>query len=141
MNPLTIMKGAKMLAILAVLTLGLTTLKTCEANRVAERDATIVANANKVSAQANAATLAVANQQLRVITEQAEKAQRQAELAQEESTARVNENNRLQEENKRLLEGNRLNTLVRAKRERIEDLANAATRERFDEVEAIFDGT
>ena len=141
MNPLMIVKGLKLFAIVAILGYGLSVLKGCEANRVAERDATIVANANKVSAQANAATLAVANAQLEAITEQRDKAQALANTAMRESTARVLEVKKLQAEQKSLLEGNRLNEAVRNNRERIEVLANKATRERFDEVEAIFDGT
>ena len=141
MNPLMIVKGLKLFAIVAILGYGLSVLKGCEANRVAERDATIVANANKVSAQANAATLAVANAQLKAITEQRDEAQRQAEQAQRESTERVREVRQLQAEQKAMLEGNKLNEAVRNNRERIEVLANRATRERFDEVEAIFDGT
>ena len=141
MNPLMILKGAKIFVIVAVLGYGLTVLKGCEDNRVAERDATIVANANKVSAQANAATLAIANAQLEALTEQRDEAQRQAEQAQRESAVRVREVRKLQGEQKALLEGNKLNEAVRNNRERIERLANKATRERFDEVEAIFDGT
>jgi hypothetical protein len=141
MNPLMILKGAKMLAILAVLTYGTMTLKSCEENRVAERDATIVANANKVSAQANAATLATANAQLKAITKQRDEAQADADKAQRQSAVRVREVKKLQAEQKAMLEGNKLNDAVRNNRERIERLANKATRERFDEVEAIFDGT
>jgi len=141
MNPLMILKGAKVFVIVAVLAYSLSVLKGCEANRVAERDATIVANADKVSAQANAANLAIANQQLEAITEQRDRAQKQVEEAQLMSNARVREIKKLQAEQKSLLEGNRLNEAVRDNRERIEVLANKATRERFDEVEAIFDGT
>lgn len=141
MNPLMILKGAKIFVIVAAMTYGLTVLKSCEANRVAERDATIVANANKVSAQANAATLAIANAQLEAITKQRDKAQAQAEEAQRLSTARVLEVKKLQAEQKALLEGNRLNEAVRNNRELVERMANRATRERFNEVENIFDGT
>lgn len=141
MNPLMILKGAKIFVIVALLGFTLSYLKTCEENRVAERDATIVANADKVSAQANAANLAIANAQLEAITKQRDQAQRDADAAMAAATERVREIKKLQAEQKSLLEGNRLNNLVRDNRERIEVLANKATRERFDEVEAIFDGT
>lgn len=141
MNPMMIVKGLKLFAIVAVLGYGLSTLKGCEANRVAERDATIVANADKVSAQANAANLAIANAQLEAITKQRDEAQRQADLAMEAAQERVREVKKLQAEQKALLEGNKLNEAVRNNRELVERMANRATRERFDEVEAIFDGT
>lgn len=141
MNPLMILKGAKLLAILAVLTFGLTTLKTCEANRVAERDATIVANANKVSAQAHAANLAIANQQLEAITKQRNQAQADADQARVVIDEQFEEIERTQRDNNSLLEGNRLNEAVRGKRSLIVIRANKATRERFDDVEDIFDGS
>lgn len=141
MNPLMILKGAKLLAILVVLTLGLTQLKTCEANRVAERDAAIVANANKVSAQAHAANLAIANQQLEAIAKQRNEAQAAAEQARIVIDEQFVEIERTQREYNSLLEGNRLNEAVRGKRTLIVIRANKATRERFDEVEDIFDGS
>jgi hypothetical protein len=141
MNPLMIVKGLKLFAIVAVLGYGLSTLKGCEANRVAERDATIVANADKVSAQANAANLAIANAQLEVITKQRDDAERDAALAREIIDEQFVEIDRTQRENNSLLEGNRLNEAVRGKRSLIVLRANKATRERFDDVEDIFDGT
>jgi hypothetical protein len=141
MNPLMILKGVKLLAILAVMTLGLTTLKKCEDNRVAERDAAIVANAEKVSAQAHAANLAIANQQLEAITKQRNKAQAAADAAMRDAEVLFTEIERTRRENNLLLEGNRLNEAVRGKRSLIVIRANKATRERFDEVEDIFDGT
>ena len=45
-----------------------------------------------------------------------------------------------QAEQKALLEGDRLERAVRGKRELVERLSNRATRERFDEVEEIFNG-
>jgi hypothetical protein len=141
MNPLMIVKGLKLFAIVAVMGYGLSTLKGCEANRVAERDATIVANADKVSAQANAANLAIANAQLEVITKQRDDAERDAALAREIIDEQFVEIDRTQRENNSLLEGNRLNEAVRGKRSLIVLRANKATRERFDDVEDIFDGT
>ena len=141
MNPLMILKGAKVFVIVAVVAYSLSVMKGCEENRVAERDATIVANANKVSAQANAATLAVANAQLESIIEQRDQAQRDADVAMEVATTHVREIKKLQAEQKTLLEGNRLNEAVRGKRSLIVIRANKATRERFDDVEDIFDGT
>jgi len=136
-----ILKGAKLLAILVVLTFGLTQLKKCEDNRVAERDATIVANANKVSAQAHAANLAIANQQLEAITKQRNEAQAAADQARVVIDEQFEEIERTQREHNALLEGNRLNEAVRGKRSLIVIRANKATRERFDDVEDIFDGT
>jgi len=136
-----ILKGAKLLAILAVVTFGMTQLKTCEANRVAERDATIVANADKVSAQANADAMARANLRLEAITKQRNESQAAADAAEKDADVLFKEIDLQREENSRLLEGNRLNEAVRGKRSLIVLRANKATRERFDEVEDIFDGT
>ena len=141
MNPLMILKGAKIFVIVAVVAYTLSIVKGCEQNRVLERDAAIVANANKVSAQANAANLAIANAQLEAITRQRDKSQADAARAQEIATeefAIIAEEHAVQIG---MLEGNQLNRAVRGKRELVEKLANDATRERFDEVEAIFDGT
>ncbi len=141
MNPLMILKGAKVFVIVAVMAFGLTVLKTCEKNRVAERDAAITANAEKVSAQANAANLDIANQQLQVIAEAQANALEAAAAARVKIDTEFQEIRQVQNEQKSLLEGNRLNNAVAGRRELIESLANKATRERFDEVEAIFDGT
>ena len=141
MNPLMFLKGAKIFVIVAALAYGLTVLKGCEDNRVMERDAAIVANANKVSAQANAANLAIANAQLAVVIKQRDDQQRNVEIAQEVAVSKFVEIEKLQQEQKSLLEGNRLNKAVRGKRTLIILRANKATRERFDEVEAIFNGT
>ena len=141
MNPLMIVKGLKLFAIVAILGYGLSVVKGCEANRVAERDATIVANANKVSAQANAATLAVANAQLEAITKQRNEAQAAANQARVVIDEQFETIERTQREQTLMLEGNRLNEAVRGKRSLIVIRANKATRERFDDVEDIFDGT
>ncbi len=140
MNPLMILKGAKIFVIVAVLTYGLTVLKGCEANRVAERDAAIAANAEKVSAQANAASLAVANQQLGIIAKAQAKALAESAAARERIDNQFKDIQKTQQEQKSLLEGNRLNAAVKGKRTLIILRANKATRGRFDEVEQIFDG-
>lgn len=141
MNPLTILKGAKVFLIIGVIAGSLGVLNKCENNRVAERDAAITANAEKVSAQANAANLAIANRQLEAIT----KAQAEALLAVAQAREKIDEQfvhlQKTQQEQKSLLEGNRLNDAVRSKRSLIVIRANKATRERFDEVEDIFDGS
>ena len=141
MNPLTILKGAKVFIIVAVLGYGLTVLKGCEENRVAERDAAIAANAEKVSAQANAAHLAVANQQLEAITKAQADALTAAAKARVEIDNRFIEIQKIQAEQKEILEGSKLNRVVKKNPEAVERLANKATRERFNEVEQIFDGT
>jgi hypothetical protein len=141
MNPAMILSGAKMLAIIAVLMYATSFLKGCEENRVLERDATIVAAADKVSAQAHAANLAIANAQLEAITKERDRALADAVVAQAETAAEfatIEQDHAVQ---MGMLEGNRLNVAIRGNRERIEKLANDATRERFDEVESIFDGT
>jgi hypothetical protein len=74
-------------------------------------------------------------------TQERDRSQRQAELARAIIDEQFEEIERTQRENNRLLEGNRLNNAVRAKPGLIENRANAATRERFDEVEDIFDGS
>ena len=141
MNPLMILKGAKVFVIVAVLAYGLTVLKGCEANRVAERDAAIAANAEKVSAQANAAALATANAQLEALAHATASALQAAAEARIKTDSEFIEIRKAQQEQKALLEGNKLNRAVGGKRELVERLANRATRERFDEVEGIFDGT
>lgn len=141
MNPLAILKGAKIFLIIGAVIFLTSTLKTCEANRVAERDATIVANAEKVTAQANAATLATANAQLEAITRERDAALAAAEEARVQIDSQFRVIEKVQQEQKALLEGNRLNEAIRGKRTLVQNLANRATRERFDEVEQIFDGT
>ena len=141
MNPLTILKGAKVFIIVAVLGYGLTVLKGCEENRVAERDAAIAANAEKVSAQANAELLAVANQQLEAISKAQANALTAAAEARVEIDNRFIDIQKTQAEQKEILEDNKLNRVVKKNPEAVERLANKATRERFDEVEQIFDGT
>ena len=141
MNPLMILKGAKIFVIVAVVAYTLSIVKGCEQNRVLERDAAIVANANKVSAQANAANLAIANAQLEAITKQRDKAQEDAARAQEIATEEFALIAKKHAAQIGTLESNQLNRAVRGKRELVQKLANDATRERFDEVEAIFDGT
>ena len=141
MNPLTILKGAKVFIIVAVLGYGLTVLKGCEENRVAERDSAIAANAEKVSAQANAELLAVSNHQLEVIAKAQADALTAAAKARVEIDNRFIEIQKIQAEQKEILEGSKLNRVVKKNPEAVERLANKATRERFNEVEQIFDGT
>ncbi len=141
LNPLAILKGAKIFLIIGVLAFGLMVLNTCEKNRVAERDAAITANAEKVSAQANAAALATANAQLEAIARATAAALEAAAKARVEIDTRFVEIQKTQNEQKSLLESNRLNALVKRKRSLILLRVNKATRERFDEVEEIFDGT
>ena len=138
MNPLAILKGAKISLIIGAAIFALSILKTCESNRVLERDAAIVANAEKVSAQANASALATANAQLEAITKATTKALEDSARAQEELSAEFRGIKKGQAEQKLLLEGDRLQKAVRGKRELVERLANKATAERFREVEGVF---
>ena len=139
LNPLSLLKGAKVFLIVGVIAFGLTVLKNCEANRVAERDAAITANAEKVSAQANAAALATANAQMVALAEATASALQAAAEARVQVDAQFLEIRDHQMEQKSVLEGNRLNVLVGKKKGLIERLANKATAERFREVEEIFD--
>lgn len=107
----------------------------------AKTDALITANATAVSAEARAQTLRTANAQLEAISKAQTEALRLAQEAMRESAERFQEIERNQREQTALLEGNRLNEAVRGKRELVERLSNRATRERFDEVEEIFDGS
>lgn len=142
LNPLAILKGAKVFLIIGVAMATLAFLNKCENTRVAERDAAITANAEKVSAQANAAALATANAQLEAIARATAAALEAAAKARVEIDSRFVAIQKTQQEQKSLLEGNRLNTLVSGRKRTLILLrVNKATRERFDEVEAIFDGT
>ena len=138
MNPLAILKGGKIFLIIGAVIFAFSVLKSCESNRVAERDAAIVANAEKVTAQANASALATANAQLEAITRETTRSLEAAAKAQQELAVKFNEIQKGQAEQKVLLEGDRLQKAVRGKRELVERFANKATKERFDEVESIF---
>ena len=140
MNPLAILKGAKVFLIIGVVIATLSFLNKCEDTRVAERDAAITANAEKVSAQANAAALTIANAQMLAMAEATAASLQAAAEARAVIDAQFQEIRKNQNEQKALLEGNRLNTLVKSKRSLILLRVNKATRERFDEVESIFDG-
>lgn len=138
MNPLAILKGAKIFLIIGAVIFLTTVLKTCEANRVAERDAAITANAEKVSAQANAANLATANKQLEAVAKAQSEAMVAAAQARENIDAQFKAIEKLQQSQKALLEGDRLSKAIKKKRSLVIIRANEATRERFDDVESIF---
>ncbi len=142
MNPLSILKGAKVFLIIGVAIATLSFLNKCENTRVLERDAAITANAEKVSAQANAAALTIANGQMLAMAEATAASLQAAQEARAIIDAQFQEIRKTQAEQKAVLEGNKLNRVLAGRgRERVERLMNKATRERFDEVEAIFDGT
>ncbi len=141
MNPLAILKGAKVFLIIGVVIALLVFLNKCEDTRVTERNAAITANAEKVSAQVNAAALATANAQLEAISKAQAAALEAAARARVAIDARFIAIQKTQNAQKSLLESNRLNALVKKNRSRILLRVNKATRERFDEVEEIFDGT
>jgi len=142
MNPLLILKGAKVFLIIGVAIATLSFLNKCEDTRVAERDAAITANAEKVSAQAHAAALKISNDQMLAMAEATAASLQAAAEARAVIDTQFAEIQNTQQEQKVLLEGNKLNRVVSGRgRERVERLANRATRERFDEVETIFDGT
>lgn len=136
-----ILKASKFFVIAGVLGYGLYIVNDFRLDQQAKTDALITANATAVSAEARAQTLTTANAQLEAISKAQTEALRQAAAAMEESAERFREIEQNQQEQKALLEGNRLNEAIRGKRELVERLSNRATRERFDEVEQIFDGT
>ena len=142
MNPLAILKGAKVFLIIGVAMATLAFLNKCEDTRVLERDAAITANAEKVSAQANAAALTISNAQMLAMAEATAASLQAAAEARAVIDGQFAEIRKNQQEQKALLEDNKLNRVLAGRgRERVERLMNKATRERFDEVEAIFDGT
>ena len=142
MNPLAILKGAKVFLIIGVAMATLAFLNKCEDTRVLERDAAITANAEKVSAQANAAALTISNAQMLAMAEATAASLQAAAEARAVIDGQFAEIQKTQQEQKALLEDNKLNRVLSGRgRERVERLMNKATRERFDEVEAIFEGT
>jgi len=142
MNPLTILKGAKVFLIVGVLSFGLMTVRDFMKDQRNLRDSIITVNAEKVSAQARAQTLETANAQLEKIAAVNEKFRADTQIALENlnetfTGIRLEQINQTQ-----VLEGNRLNTLANSrKQDLIEKQSNRATRARFDEVEAVFDGS
>lgn len=140
-NPMMILKGSKFFIIAALVAYGLWFVNDYRKDQQAERDALITANAERVSAEARAQTINIANQQLRAVNKAQTEALLAAAKAQEEMAVQFSEIQKTQQEQKALLEGDRLQKAVRGKRELVERLSNRATRERFDEVEDIFDGS
>jgi hypothetical protein len=136
-----ILKGSKFFIIAALVAYGLWFVNDYRKDQQAERDALITANAERVSAEARAQTINIANQQLRAVNKAQTEALLAAAKAQEEMAVQFSEIQKTQQEQKALLEGDRLQKAVRGKRELVERLSNRATRERFDEVEDIFDGS
>ena len=141
MNPLMILKGAKWFAIAGLVAFALYQLNDYRKTEQAETDALITANATAVSAEAKAQALATANAQLEAVNRTTTEALLKAVEKQEELREEFNKFRKTQLEQKELLEGDRLNRAIRGKREWVERLSNRATRERFDEVEEIFDGS
>lgn len=140
-NPMMILKGSKFFIIAALVAYGLWFINDYRKDQQEQRDALITANATAVSAEARAQAIATANAQLEAVSRAQTEALLAAAVAQEEMAKEFAEIKKTQIEQKALLEGDRLQNAVRGKRELVERLANRATRERFDEVEAIFDGT
>ena len=141
MNPMAILKGSKFFVIAALVGYGLWFVNDWRQDQAAQRDALITANADAVSAKAQTQAFATANAQLEAIAETQAEALVAASAAMQESAEQFQEIQRVQQEQSAVLEGNRLNNAIRGKRELVERLSNRATRERFDEVEAIFDGS
>ena len=138
MNPLMIVKGLKMFAILGVLMYGLTMVNDFRKDQQAKTDALITANADAVSAKARTQVLATANAQLEAVSKTQAEALRLSAIAMARSAEQFKEISVAQEEQTRVLEGNRLADAIRGRRDLVELLSNKATRERFDEVENIY---
>ncbi len=142
MNPLAILKGAKVFLIIGLAIATLAFLSKCEDTRVLERNAAITANAEKVSAQANAAALATSNAQMLAMAQATAASLQAATEARIIIDAEFQEIQKTQREQIAVLEDNKLNRLLSGRgRERVEALMNRATRARADEIENIFDGT
>lgn len=140
-SPMAILKGSKFFIIAGLAAFALLAINDYRKDQQAERDALIELNAEKVSAEARAQTLDMANTQLRAVNDAQTKALAAMAKAQADLEKKFVEIQKTQAEQKALLEGDRLNRAVRGKRELVERLSNRATKERFDEVEEIFDGT
>jgi hypothetical protein len=138
MNPLMILKGAKVFLIAGVVLYGLTMVNDYRKDQQNKTDALITANATAVSAEARAQTLVIANAQLEAITSAQSEAIKRSSIAMEESASRFKKIQETQEKQSRLLEGTRLNEAIRNKRGLIVRFSNKATRDRFDEVQDIF---
>lgn len=142
MNPMAIVKGAKVFAIVGALSFALYIVNDWRLDQAAQRDALITANATAVSAEARAQAIATANAQLEAVAESQAVALAQAAEAMRESAEQFEEIQRTQLEQKAVLEDlSQLERAVDGRHTLVVRLANRATRERFDEVEAIFDGT
>ena len=137
-NPVTAVKG---IAILAIVTLTLTTVRGCMKDQQAMRDALVEETAAKINAQARAETLQHANQQLQAFIETQAESLKVAIETREQLDRQFNEIRTEQLAQKQVLEGDRLSRAISGKRELVERLANRATKERFDEVENIFNSS
>ena len=141
MNPLMILKGAKVFVIAGVVLYGLMMGDSFLKDQREVRNNLITVNAEKVSAEARAQTLANANAQLEEQRRVEEEFRKETVAALGQLNATFTEIRREQQSQKIVLEGDRLNRLGSGrKQDRIEALSNAATRDRFDSVEEIFDG-
>lgn len=139
LNPLSLLKGAKVFLILGAISYGLYTLNGFRADWVAQTNATITASAEKVSAQARAEVTAHANQQLEAILETEREFREETQTALNELNDTFTEIRREQTKQKQVLEGDRLSRLANSRVQgRIERLSNKATAARFREVEGIF---
>ena len=142
MNPMAILKGSKFFVIAALVGFGLWFVNDWRLDQAAQRDALITANADAVSARAQTQVFATANAQLEAIAETQAQALEEARVAMEEARRQNAEIRATQLAQKAVLEDTtRLQNAITGRRTLVQRLANRATRERFDEIEAIFDGT
>ena len=136
------LKGAKVFLILGVITFGLIMVSNFMKDQRSLRNKVITVSAEKVSAQARVQELANANEQLEAKANIEVVFREETRLALYELNETFTQIRLEQESQKQVLEGGQLNRLANSRKQNlIERLSNKATRARFDEVEAIFDGS
>ena len=138
MNPMSILKGAKVFLILGVISYGLITVNSFMKDQRALRDSVITVNAEKVSAQAQAQELANANVLLEAKAEIEARFRADTQRELEELNETFTQIRLEQSTQTQILEGTRLQNAMDKRHTLVVRLANRATRKRFDEVEGIF---
>lgn len=141
MNVSAILNVVKVVGVAVVLTLVLMQMKSCQKEQAQLRQDLIDANADRVSLQARSQELENANNQLESalqITRESvaasnaaiESLNREREIAQEEAA----------NQRKVLNDVERLQSIANRRTSLLERMVNRATKERFDELEEVFNG-
>ncbi len=131
-----------MFLILGVITFGLIMVNNFMKDQRLLRATVITVNAEKVSAQARVQELVNAKVQLEAVIEVENRFREETRRELEELNETFTQIRLQQESQKQVLEGDQLNRLANSRKQNlIERLSNKATRARFNEVEAIFDGS